>query len=803
MEKRRLLRRRMWIVAALVGLPAIAGVGLGRMEPAGRKAGLVQFDAAIELNMEAGSTNTVVFARYWVCRDYYAVAVVWCEPHGGGLMSIWRTLVVLSDKTGFRMDSELNRDDSKVNTTYPKPLGERTPLAPGKDHIVRLAEMRFADSEALSRRVYVGDCAKLKHPGRGTHETVDLQTAAVVDGVQRRLAQLKVDAKADRIESMELLDGRKQPMCKVKYAYEGTGSASELARLTAELPERTDKLAVDAVVPILSESGGEMKQREYKVTDVDHPYRKGGRTCTVAYKDVALAGQTLRLPAQVEVRHAKDKRLMRSAKLTNFQRVNLDKAGVWEAAKAFAGRSGEDRACRRLVDKYVYPRPKPFPLLADPNDLIFVRGLIAKYPVPESSSRPREPLSRAGTQLGGSNRLLQPGGKQPVTGMGKPEAPRPDDRNKPRPRDIEPGDLRTIRQLIAYYDETIFVPLTPEQESQGGAARRVVVPGKEDVRDLWGKLIGILSYHRAPALPEEEPPRMDPNDLELIRRLQGHYEKLALQEDRCLGERLKAVDALGRLDRALKDYDAFAAHTGRYLQMVDGAGLNAMYMAGGFNNLAVLGRAGQYEKASRLMGQWADTSAAKNDADAVYRFAGWDLYGKASPWAGIQLLDRFLKKPGLSPVQRYEGLALRAVALHNTDRWLADPQTADDKHGKAQVQWILSMIGRQELAGRVGPALREALAAWQSLGEARLTEARPYSTANGYARGGGRVFPWSSLDPNSAFQMWKDSRAVVEATRLQETSAQLDRAIRERTGETRLEQPKTRRPPSPSPGRRK
>jgi hypothetical protein len=157
------------------------------------------------------------------------------------------------------------------------------------------------------------------------------------------------------------------------------------------------------------------------------------------------------------------------------------------------------------------------------------------------------------------------------------------------------------------------------------------------------------------------------------------------------------------------------------------------------------------------------------------RFAGWDVEGsKRDPWASIQLLDQFLKKPGLSPLEKYEGLALRAIALHKVDRLLADPEGVESDLGRAQAQWVLSTTRRLEVARRVEPALQEALAAWQALGPARESEAKPYSTTN--------------VPP-----VMMNRRGYPNATRLQETSALLDRIIRERTGNTRPAQPKTRR----------
>jgi hypothetical protein len=772
------------MVAALATLSITAGIGLGQIQPSGKKAGLIQFDVISELNMDEAYTNTVVFTRYWVCRDYYAVSVVWSEPHGMGMVDM-KTAVVLSDKTRFRVDNEKYASWVPTNTTYSKPLGERGPFRHGGG-LYEGAEMRFAEAEALARRVYVSDLALPKDPNQGANGVVDVKVAKGTDGIERKLARLKAQVKDNKIKSMELFDARQRSLCRTKYEYERDGNASPLAKLVAELPARPEKLAVNANLTNFS-SGGEKKV--YKVKDVDHVYHKGGRTCAVTYEDVAIGDKALRLPVQVEVRASDDKRLLRSARLMNFKHVDLDKSAVWEAAKAFGDLSSEDWAYYKLVGKYISPNPKLGPLKVDPNDLAFVRRLIAKYPLAERARPPRTPMEQPTRMDPGALELAPEAWTQRARALAearkKEQEQRQEQREKwleeiakkPKPprMEIEPNDARVIRQLIAHYRKESRLTLEEEARKAKGPVVHALSKSERERHDLEGELRRLLKYHHAPRLPEDEPPQVEPADCELIGQLQVYYEKLATQQDRGLGGRLKAVHALTRLDRMRKDYDAFEGHTTRYLQMVQEAGLPAACMVGAHRNLETLVVASQYEKANELLRQWADKSAAENDADAILRFAGWDVEGnKRDPWASVQLLDRFLKRSGLSPVQRYEGLALRAIALHKVDRLLTDPETVESELRSAQAQWILSTTTRAEVAKRVEPALREALSAWQSLGAARSSEAKPYSTAN-----------------IGAFTM--NLAGYPEATKLQETSAILNSIIQERTGQTGAAQSRTGR----------
>jgi len=168
---------------------------------------------------------------------------------------------------------------------------------------------------------------------------------------------------------------------------------------------------------------------------------------------------------------------------------------------------------------------------------------------------------------------------------------------------------------------------------------------------------------------------------------------------------LEALDALMRLDRMLHDYNAFEGHTTRYLRMVRDGGLVPMHMVGGYEKIEKLMEAGQYDKANKVMRQWADRSGADNDADGIFRFVNMKARGPALSWASIQVLDRFLKRPGLSPVQRYEALALRAINLDKIDKFLADPEAGDNESGGAD-QWILSTTTRAGIGKLVKPTAR-------------------------------------------------------------------------------------------------
>jgi len=578
---------------------------------------------------------------------------------------------------------------------------------------------------------------------------------------------------------MELFDREQRLLARMDYAYERDGGRRRLATLTAELPVRP--LKVGSPPPTIVAPDGQTTTGR-TVPDVNYVSHKGGRTCTVTYEDVALGKQVLRLPVRIRVVRSDNKQLLRSARLMNFKRVDLDKDEVWQAAGAFGGLGRMYATWEGLMKKLVWHTPDLGPLSVDPNDPAVVRRLVAKYPVwdppvpepPESriGSRKRDGMPPDDIEAAAAQALARK--REWIQAMMEEQERLKEFRRRvaqmPRPprKDIEPDDARVIRQLRAHYEKSQW---TKEQRAVRKPdeamvrVRYIHSPRGRQIKELLDQLDGILRYHREPTLPEDRPPEPNDSDLKLLGELKSHYEKVALERDRGPGDRLKAINLLTWLDRAAKDFDAFESHVVRYLRMLEEAELNEMYMVGGFRYIRILLEAGRYDGTSRLVSRWAQRSAAANSAEAVYRFCHSTLGGKGYPWFGLQVLDRLLKKRGLSPLERYEGLALRAIALDRIDKLLADPKTKEDASRQARAQWILQNATRAEISRMLKTAIREAEAAWEALGPARLTVAKPYSTAN--------------MPPD--VKKW---RGYPEATALQETSARLLRIMQERTPKT-------------------
>lgn len=270
------------------------------------------------------------------------------------------------------------------------------------------------------------------------------------------------------------------------------------------------------------------------------------------------------------------------------------------------------------------------------------------------------------------------------------------------------------------------------------------------------KLLLLVGYHLKPVLPEQLAGPLDPNDMPLIRQLQEHLRMLA-REDQTLGGRLGALSALMRLQAILKDYTGFEEYAVQRLDLLRSACLYRVDLDCGSGAVESL-----YDRAKRILSKLVAEALANNQTDDLLTFTKWQVELAGQWWTALQLSDGLIKRPGLDQFQRYQALALRAVALDRLEGLLASLSTVDDQADLAQGKWVLSMTSRAAISRQVDPAVRQAVLAWEGLGPARFDQARPLTVSN--------------MPP-----MARNLFELPDPTPLQEISAMLDQVVRKRT----------------------
>ena len=342
------------LLAALLAVCLSLSFGLcstetDKIEPTGTNiGGAIQFDAVIELNRYSPDSlrqdYTMMFARYWVARNYYSVAVVWAEPQSTDMFFAARTgLSMSSNEHSFNI---CHQTKTKSDEAYKKPLGQRGVFC-HKFGSYPIDNIRFVEQEALAERIYVSDLIGLEDANQAAGEVLDLSISSAEGGDKRVVSQLKIQKNGERINSMQLFNADKRLLKDISYKYENNGSKAYLRWQTVVLPER----------PMMVGFKGEgmrvtLDGKEYQYRDLQATHHSGGRTCTIEYEPVTLGDKKVPLPVKVTVRTQKEGQILRCVQMMNFKQVELNATGAEEAARRFGEFNADQREYRELRLKY-------------------------------------------------------------------------------------------------------------------------------------------------------------------------------------------------------------------------------------------------------------------------------------------------------------------------------------------------------------------------------------------------------------------------------------------------------------------
>jgi len=330
------------------------GTASGKIEPTGTNMGAVRFDAVIELNRYSPRSPrhdyTLIFARYWVSRDYYTSTVVWAEPQSRDLFFAVQppSLCVASNKQAFKVFHDSIR---KVDEAYTKPLDERSILRQ-KFGGYSIGNIRFAEREALAERIYAADLINIEDANQSAEERPALSIQAADRRDSRDVARVKVCSKGQCIASMQLFNSEQRMLKDISYEYESKEGKNCLRKQTVSLPERPMMVGYNGKGMKVTLEG-----KEYWYKDLEAKHHAGGRTSTVEYELVRLGDKEVTLPVHVTVRNTKDGKVLRSVRMMNYQQVELDAAGAEEAARQFGAITTDQREYEQLRLKYCKKAP--------------------------------------------------------------------------------------------------------------------------------------------------------------------------------------------------------------------------------------------------------------------------------------------------------------------------------------------------------------------------------------------------------------------------------------------------------------
>ncbi len=271
------------ILFLMILLSSNSSYGMGRKDMGSH---VLQFDGILELNSAILQTHVLLFARYWVSQESYAVSIVWVEPHVGSLnFSIYPvTTAVDSDEQRFRITNEVQTNN---NSVFHKPLGKRGPFR-YMFNDYPFPNIRFAETEALASRIYVNDLKDLSGQDDGTWQTIKVEKSRSKMAIDREVEKLKLRITDGRVNSLKLLDAEERPVKNVEYEYSTQKDRHLLSRQNVLLPERSLFVGFGGKGAILK-IGDE--ERMYRKLGIVH--HKGTRACAIDYEPKKIYGYSV------------------------------------------------------------------------------------------------------------------------------------------------------------------------------------------------------------------------------------------------------------------------------------------------------------------------------------------------------------------------------------------------------------------------------------------------------------------------------------------------------------------------------
>ena len=309
-----------------------------------RQADMIRFDGVLELNASLLCTNVMLFARYWVSKDSYSIAIVWAEPAGSGLNYPTRpmTLTIDSNEASFSVDSQMQPGLASV---FPKPIGERGIFRHALNSYP-FGDIRFAERDALTTRIYRSDLKGIIRDANDAWQTIDIAGYTDANAIKREMGKLNVRAMDGRIDALGLIDVNGLPIKSIEYEYADPNHASLLRRQKVTLPERLMTVGWRGKGATITING---QQRTYR--ELPAFYHQGGRMCTIDYEPLKEDGSLLPVPVDIAVQGPDANNVLRTAHISNYVQVKISQKEAVEAAHRFALYDDKEMKVSQMMER--------------------------------------------------------------------------------------------------------------------------------------------------------------------------------------------------------------------------------------------------------------------------------------------------------------------------------------------------------------------------------------------------------------------------------------------------------------------
>jgi hypothetical protein len=346
-----------WVFLVWCSFAATCQCSSAAREPdggTGKPAGPVQFDAVLDLDSPSSLCRVTLFARYWVAAEYYQVSVIWAEPNGRGLFyPVYpATLSVASDAHAMTISHGLF---PQHNQTHLKPLGAQ-PLFTNMFGDYSLGALRFSERDSVAARARLGDQSEWPVAMDKSEAGLLINLASVPESANWEPAFVVARRDRDLPKSVDFLTNERRLWKGLVYEHDPLSRSPILRKQTVVLPERPIALGLPGEGSRVS-----MGDKTFTIREFEAKYHAGGRIAEVELVAREVNGQTVVLPAKVDVRNGNGGKLLRSARFMNYHGINMTGEEAKKAAMGFGGFSEAHLQYRNLLVKHWKAPPQEIP----------------------------------------------------------------------------------------------------------------------------------------------------------------------------------------------------------------------------------------------------------------------------------------------------------------------------------------------------------------------------------------------------------------------------------------------------------
>ncbi|MBN1975421.1 MAG: hypothetical protein JW787_17425 [Sedimentisphaerales bacterium] len=339
-----------WIFIIMLVLLLCTGIVYSNDSTGDKKQAVMRFDTVLELKSPQSGASVLLFARYWVSKDFYSIGFKWAEPQAGNLnFPTYPGVTISSNEKEFSTSSQIIESH---NIKFPKPIEERGVFrhALGSYHF---GDIRFAEPETLASRIYKKDIAGVPEPNNNQAQTIEIADSNNSKGIKRNIKKLEMKRGNGNIDNLRVFDANGFLLKDINYEYVGQDGKSMLKHQTVLMPEKRMMVGFNG-------NGVTITLRGQKKTFKELPgfHHTGARKCDIDYEMLKTDKGLLAVPSSIVVKRADVNYTLRTAKMSNITKLKMTQEEAQKEALEFGRLNDKELKVRELFERYWQKKPQ-------------------------------------------------------------------------------------------------------------------------------------------------------------------------------------------------------------------------------------------------------------------------------------------------------------------------------------------------------------------------------------------------------------------------------------------------------------